>query len=140
MTEVLSGSTQMPLALMTWPRNLIVHFPNSHFRGFSVTPTASRHSNVAVRRVSCSSWFDPNSMTLSIKQRTPGSPSSNCPICLGNNSGALVILKGNLLYQPKGVINVVRCRDSSANGFCQNPLFMSSLLMLPRVVPRSCLL
>ena len=39
------------------------------------------------------------------------------------------MLNGCLLkqYRPNGVMNVVRSRDSSLSGICQNPLLASSL-------------
>ena len=42
----------------------------------------------------------------------------------------MLIPKGILLkqYRPKGVMNVVSSFYCSVNGFCQNPLFASSLL------------
>ena len=44
-------------------------------------------------------------------------------------SGALAMPNRSLLkqYRPNGVMNVVRSRDSSLNGICQNSLLASSL-------------
>ena len=45
-------------------------------------------------------------------------------------SGADVMPNGRCLkqYRPNGVINVVRCEDSFANGICQNPEFTSNFV------------
>jgi len=54
-----------------------------------------------------------------------------------NSSGAFDMPKGNLLkqYLPNGIRTVVKWRDSSIRGICQNPLLASNLVK--QVAPAS---
>ena len=47
--------------------------------------------------------------------------------------------KGSLLkqYLPNGMTNIVNNQDSSARGFCENPLLVSSLLKILAPVNRA---
>lgn len=123
----------MPSLPTMWPRNFIERLWNSHFLGLSVTPAAYSHSNVVFKRKSCSFWFAPNMMTSSIRQRTPGRPSSSWHILLWNNSGALEIPNGSL--SPKWGYECREVSGFACYGICQYLLLASSLLN--RVTPES---
>ena len=132
MAEVFSGSARIPLTSTTWPRNLTDALPNSHLSGLRVTPVAASHSMTVVNRVSCSFASVPKMRTSSIMHTTPRRPSNTSLMRFWKSSGVLDIPKGSFLKQtsPNGVMNVVRCCDSGANGICQKSLFASSLLKI----------
>ena len=75
---------------------------------------------------------------LYIRQSTLSSLLRICDIRRWNSSGAHVIPNGSLLNwkRPYGVMNVVRERDWSANGICQNPLLASNFEKV--VAPDNC--
>ena len=104
-------------------------------------PSFSSFSNTLNRRWSWTGWFGPCTGTSSILQRTPLHPSNNWDIlfckCLGAEP-AEVTPKGKRLkqYLPKGVINVVRGRDSGDSGICQKQELALSLLKI--LAPESC--
>ena len=113
---VLSGSAQIPVSLITCPRNLTLVFPNSHFCAFKVTPAACMHFNTASSQASCSALVLPNTRTSSIWQTTASRQVRMRDILFWKCSGALEMPNGSLLKQkrPNGVINVVSNREAGA--------------------------
>ena len=87
--------------------------------------TCSRQSSCCfcVAALTCTSMS-------SMWHNTPGRSTKSSDIRFWKNSLAKQIPNGNLLnrYLSKGVINVVKWRDSSARFICQNPEFASSLV------------
>ena len=101
MASVLAGSAEIPLALITLPRNTILLWENLHLSLLSVMPAASSFFSTTCKRVLCSFLFLPVTRMSSTWHTTPGDLLSISFMRHGKCSGALAIPKGSLLKQKR---------------------------------------
>ena len=130
MALFLSGSDDTPRFPTTWPRKVSVSLLNSHLSLLSVPPADLILLRTACSLSSCSPCVLPYTKTSSMCTITRSRPASISVIRRWKCSGALLIPNCSLLNQnlPNGVINVVRSRQFSSRGICQNPQLESSLV------------
>ena len=109
-----SGSTSIPLELMTCPRNLTCLVLKTHLSRLSVTPASNRRLRTGSILLSCWCWSLPWTSTSSMLHSTPSKPNRISFMVFWNFSEPELIPKGNRLKQnrPHGVMNVVKGVDS----------------------------
>ena len=125
-----SGSGIMPSWSMIWPRNFTELVENTHFSLLWVTWNFCNCSCIAIKRSSCSYWFDPWMRISSIRHVTTARPSRAVDILVGIIQAQTKYQKGNWLKQnlPNGIIKVVNKADCLDSSICQNPELASNLL------------
>ena len=99
MASVFPGSALIPIASITWTRNVSDYLLNSHFSGFRVASASLTHLRTASSRKSCSTWSCRKTRTSSMRHRTLWKPVKSSFILRWKCFEPLEMPKGSLLKQ-----------------------------------------